>query len=162
PGQRPGDVPVGGGGADPAHPLPPGLPGAAQPARGRGRVPGHPPAQPAGPRLLVRARQDALRLDRPARLEARRALSPQRLPGPGAKTTPGRGPRELAKAALERESADVHTTGAVMQAAALRLLGQGDAGGAAAVLGEGDRRVEAKGLRQESVAPVLSWLAPAL
>src|SRR6185436_13237432 len=82
--------------------------------------------------------------------------------GVWAKTTAGKVPPELVRVALDRQSGDVHTTAEVMQAEALRLLAQGDAAGAAAVLTEADRRVQEKGLRQEYVAPVLSWLTTAL
>jgi signal transduction histidine kinase len=82
--------------------------------------------------------------------------------GAWAKATAGQVPRELVTAALERQSGDVHTTAEVMQAEALRLLYQGEAGAAAAILEQADRRVQAKGLRQEYVAPVLPWLATAL
>jgi signal transduction histidine kinase len=82
--------------------------------------------------------------------------------GAWAKATAGQVPRELVKAALDRGSGDVHTTAEVMQAEALRLLHAGDPAGAAAMLGEADRRIQEKGLRQEYVAPVLPWLATAL
>jgi signal transduction histidine kinase len=82
--------------------------------------------------------------------------------GAWAKASAGQVPRELVKAALDRQSGDVHTTAEVMQAEALCLLAQGEAGAAAAMLEEADRRVRAKGLRQEYVAPVLPWLATAL
>jgi signal transduction histidine kinase/tetratricopeptide (TPR) repeat protein len=82
--------------------------------------------------------------------------------GAWAKASGGRVPRDLVRAALDRQSADVHTTAEVMQAEALRLLGQGEPAQAAAMLEEADRRVRAKGLRQEYVAPVLPWLATAL
>ena len=82
--------------------------------------------------------------------------------GAWAKTTGGQVPRELVKAALARDSGDVHTAAEVMQAEALCLLAAGDAPGAAVVLTEADRRVREKGLRQEYVAPVLSWLTTAL
>src|SRR6185436_964869 len=82
--------------------------------------------------------------------------------GVWAKTTAGKVPPELVRVALDRQSGDVHTAAEVMQAEALRLLAQGDAAGAAAVLTEADRRVQEKGLRQEYVAPVLSWLTTAL
>jgi signal transduction histidine kinase len=82
--------------------------------------------------------------------------------GVWAKATSGQVPRELITAALERRSGDVHTAVEVLQAEALRLLHAGDPAGAAAILGEADRRIQAKGLRQEYVAPVLPWLATAL
>jgi signal transduction histidine kinase len=82
--------------------------------------------------------------------------------GAWAKATGGRVPAELLRAALDRKSGDVHTEVEVMQAEAIRRLASGDAAGAAAILEEADRRVRAKGLRQEYVAPVLPWLATAL
>jgi signal transduction histidine kinase len=82
--------------------------------------------------------------------------------GAWAKATGGQVPRELVRAELDRQSGDVHTTAELMQAEAIRLLAQGEPGAAAAILEEADRRVRAKGLRQEYVAPVLPWLATAL
>jgi signal transduction histidine kinase/tetratricopeptide (TPR) repeat protein len=82
--------------------------------------------------------------------------------GAWAKASGGDVPRELVQEALARDAGDVHTAAEVMQAEALRLLKEGQPGAAAGVLARADRLVQSRGLRQEYVAPVLTWLATAL
>jgi signal transduction histidine kinase/tetratricopeptide (TPR) repeat protein/tRNA A-37 threonylcarbamoyl transferase component Bud32 len=82
--------------------------------------------------------------------------------GVWAKAAGGRVPRELVHAELRHSGEDVHAAAEVLQAEALRLLAEGRPGAAVEVLEDAQRRVQAAGLRQEYVAPVLPWLATAL
>ncbi|HVT56992.1 MAG TPA: ATP-binding protein [Thermoanaerobaculia bacterium] len=81
--------------------------------------------------------------------------------GAWAKASAGKAPPELLRAELERASGDAHTEVEVLQAEALRLLGDRPQQ-AVEVLEKAQRLVRAAGLRQEYVAPVLPWLATAL
>ncbi len=82
--------------------------------------------------------------------------------GAWSKATGGQVPPEAIEAELARPVGDIHTRAEVLQAEAVRLIGSGQAGEAAAVLEEAWRLVHKKGLRQEYVSPVLPWLASAL
>src|SRR5206468_4181615 len=57
---------------------------------------------------------------------------------------------------------DIHTGAEVLQAEALRLLGDGRPAEAVEVLQRAAKMVAAKGLKQEYVAPIQPWLATAL
>ncbi len=81
--------------------------------------------------------------------------------GAWAKASGGQLPEAPIVAELARLGEDVHTTGEVLQAKALRLLADGRPAEAVAALEEAQRRVDQAGLRQEYVAPILPWLATA-
>jgi PAS domain S-box-containing protein len=82
--------------------------------------------------------------------------------GAWAKASGGRVPESLVRLELERPSEDVHTRGEVLQAEALRHLGEGRPAEAARALEEAQRLVDRAGLRQEYVAPILPWWVTAL
>lgn len=79
-----------------------------------------------------------------------------------AKAAGGRVPEDLLQAELQRGSDDVHTFAEVLQAEALRLLGEGRAEDAVRALERADRLIRARGLQQEYVTPVVPFLAGAL
>lgn len=78
-----------------------------------------------------------------------------------AKASGGRVPQELVDRELARGDDDGHTAAEVRQAQAIGLLREGRADEAVAVLDQARQLIEAKGLRQEYVAPVWPWLATA-
>ncbi len=75
------------------------------------------------------------------------------------------GKASLGRAPIERAvppGDDVHTRAELLQGQAVGLLARGLPGHAVTALRDADAAVRAKGLRQEYVAPVQSWLATAL
>ncbi|HEX3623329.1 MAG TPA: response regulator [Acidimicrobiales bacterium] len=82
--------------------------------------------------------------------------------GAWSKASAGDISEELVHGDIERLGADVHTAAEVLQAEAVRLLGEDRPDDAAAVLDRAARMVAAKGLKQEYVAPIQPWLATAL
>ena len=82
--------------------------------------------------------------------------------GVWSKASGGRIPKELVEAARRHQTGDVHAAAEIAMADACRLLRDGSPDRAVAVLRESQAQIEAKGLRQEYVAPVLPWLATAL
>jgi tetratricopeptide (TPR) repeat protein len=74
----------------------------------------------------------------------------------------GRVPTDFVKAALAHPSEDVSTAGVVFMAEAVRLLREGQAAEAAALLRQAQERIDRRQMRQEYVAPILPWLATAL
>jgi PAS domain S-box-containing protein len=82
--------------------------------------------------------------------------------GPWSKASGGRLSGRLVQIELERPGGDAHKTAEVLQAEAVRLLGDGRSAEAVEVLEEARAVVRRAGLRQEYVAPVGPWLATAL
>jgi PAS domain S-box-containing protein len=82
--------------------------------------------------------------------------------GAWSKASGGRLPRKLIQRELEHAGNDAHKTAEVLQAEAVRLLGEGRPRVAAEVLERARVLVRRAGLRQEYVAPVVPWLATAL
>jgi PAS domain S-box-containing protein len=79
-----------------------------------------------------------------------------------AKASSGDVPAELVHGDLAALAEDVHTGAEVLQAEALRLLGDGRPAQAVGVLERAAAMVAAKGLKQEYVAPIQPWLTTAL
>ncbi|HTJ75802.1 MAG TPA: response regulator [Acidimicrobiales bacterium] len=79
-----------------------------------------------------------------------------------AKASSGGVPGDLVHCALAALAEDIHTGAEVLQAEALRLLGDGRPAEAVEVLQRAAKMVAAKGLKQEYVAPIQPWLTTAL
>lgn len=75
------------------------------------------------------------------------------------KASRGAVPEAALAAGLARDSRDVHTRAEVLQATAIRALAVGQLGEAERLLEDAQRKVDAAGLVQEYVAPILPWLA---
>lgn len=78
------------------------------------------------------------------------------------KASRGRVPGGILAAELARVTADAHTRAELLQAEAVRLLGERHPGDAVHVLEDAGKLVDRARLRQEYVAPMLPWLATAL
>ena len=82
--------------------------------------------------------------------------------GAWAKASGGAVPADLLEAELARPADDVHARVEVLQAQALRLIGEERIDEAVAVLQDADAYLRRSGLRQEYVAPLRPWLATGL